>query len=288
MKGIWGDLMNSQLVLVNFLDDNEGFSKETIATYKIAISQFFDFSHQELNEIKKNDIIKWITYLNFNGRKPRTVQLKLAALKSFFVYCLEEGYINKNPMFSIQKPKEENDLPKYLDQKILIKLRELTKGHLRDRAILETLYCTGVRVSELCEIEINDVDFNKMHIYIKNGKGKKERYVLFNDNCKQRILEYLKTRKNASPYLFISENFNKGYLTRQGVWKILKGYTKKIYIDQSISPHTLRHTFATHLAEKGAGILFIKELMGHEDPRSTAIYRKLSKNVLRKKYDEYN
>lgn len=278
--------MNNLEVLDSFIKDNSmRFSHETICSYHTAIKGFLSFCPKSLQEITKKDIKLWLTFLTDEGKKPRTIQLKLAALKAFFLYCLDEDLILKSPVLSIERPKEDDMLPRFLDKISLFKLRDVMKYNVRDRAILEVFLSSGVRVSELINILLEDIRWEKRQIWIRNGKGAMERFVLFNPDCAERIQEYLKKRKDDCPYLFVSYR-NKPF-TRQGVWKLIKYYVRKAGLENNVSPHTFRHSFASNLAEKGAPFNVIADLLGHKDMNTTRIYSKFSVAARKRKYEEH-
>ncbi len=147
------------------------FSVETTRCYKIALNQFFSYGKKEYNFVKATDIRAWLASLEERGLKPKSIQLKLTALKSFYHYCMEENFVKKNPTDSIQTPKLDDRLPKYLTKRQLVLLQELTRQDIRDRAIVETLFATGTRISELLNIRLEDIKWETRQIWIRKGKG---------------------------------------------------------------------------------------------------------------------
>lgn len=184
---------------------------------------------------------------------------------------------------NIGTPKKDDELPYYLTKKQLALLQELTKGKLRERAIIETLYATGVRISELLNIKLEDIKWDSRQIWIRKGKGNKERFVLFTHECAERLRAYLDSRKDDSDYLFT--NGRGKPLSRVTVQMKFKEFSKELKF--KVSPHTMRHTFAAHLAEKGMDFSYIQELMGHANINSTRIYTRLMNQARKKKYDQY-
>jgi len=176
-------------------------------------------------------------------------------------------------------------LPVYLNQYELAKLMEEAKGFPRERAIIETLYATGVRVSELLNIREVDIKWETKLIWIRKGKGCKERYVLFTTECAERLKAYLATRNEESPYLFCNKRGK--HLSQTWVQTVLKSYAHNANLVSKVTPHTLRHTFAAHLAEKDMPHCYIQELLGHADINTTRIYTKLSAAARKKRYDRY-
>ncbi|MGN7175619.1 site-specific tyrosine recombinase/integron integrase [Cytobacillus sp. SAFR-174] len=266
-----------------FNDQQARFSPETIRGYQIALSQFFSFCPKKVDEVKAKDIRNWMALMTEQGLKPRSIHMKLSALKSFYRYLMEENLLNKNPTQMVRTPQKEDSLPYYLDKKQLVLLQELTKENHRERAIVETLYATGVRISELLNIKLEDIKWESRQIWIRNGKGNKERFVLFSHDCAERLKTYLNHLDSSSPYLF--PNKKGSPLSRDLVEQLFRNYSKAL--EFRVTPHTLRHTFAAHLAEKGMNFSYIQELLGHSNINSTRIYTRLMNHARKKKYDQY-
>ncbi|MGX9133252.1 site-specific tyrosine recombinase/integron integrase [Rummeliibacillus sp. JY-2-4R] len=270
--------------LKSFFDDNRArFSPETIRSYKIALTQFFSFCEKNYNEIKSTDIRSWLASMEEQGLKPRTIHLRLSAIKSFYQYCMEENKIKKNPTLTIHTPKKDDSLPYYLSKRQVVLLQEQTKENPRDRAIVEALYTTGARVSELLEIKLEDIKWETRQIWIRKGKGNKERFVLFTHDCAERLKTYLSQRKYNNEYLF--SNNRGGHLSRVYVEMKFREYSQALGF--KVKPHTLRHTFAAHLAEKNMPQSYIQELLGHANINSTRIYTRLMEHARKKQYDRY-
>lgn len=194
--------MNLEVQQAYFNDQQARFSPETIRTYKIALSQFFSYCYKKVDEVEAKDIRDWLAMMNEKGLKPRSIQMKLSALKSFYQYCMEENLVTKNPTLKLRTPQKEDSLPYYLNKRQLVLLQELVKHNTRDRAIVEILYATGVRISEMLDIKIEDVKWSSRQIWIRKGKGNKERFVLFSHECAERLKAYLDQRRVNSVYLF--------------------------------------------------------------------------------------
>lgn len=268
----------------SFFNDQRGrFSSETVRTYKIALSQFFSHCNKKVDEVKASDIRSWLAMMNEKELKPRSIQMKLSALKSFYQYCMEENIIRNNPTLKVRTPQKEDSLPYYLDKRQITLLQELVRENTRDRAIVEFLYATGVRISEMLNIKIEDVKWNSRQIWIRKGKGNKERFVLFSHECAERLKAYLAQRSIDSEYLFA--NHRGEPLSRVTVQLHFRQYTERLGF--KVSPHTLRHTFAAHLAEKGMDFSYIQELLGHVNINSTRIYTRLMNHARKKQYDRY-
>lgn len=274
----------NQEVQQSFFDDHKArFSPETSRSYKIALKQFFSFCEKNYDEVKATDIRAWMAAMGEQGLKPRTILLKLSAVKSFYQYCMEENKTKKNPTLTVHTPKKDDSLPYYLSKHQVALLQELTKENPRDRAIIETLYATGVRVSELLEIKLEDIKWETRQIWIRKGKGNKERFVLFTHDCAERLKTYLQQQNKKSVYLF--PNNRGGHLSRVFVEKRFQEFTKALGF--RVVPHTMRHTFAAHLAEKNMPQSYIQELLGHVDINSTRIYTRLMETARKKQYDRY-
>ncbi|MET3726971.1 site-specific recombinase XerD [Fictibacillus halophilus] len=267
-----------------FLNDNKArFSRETTRSYRIALQQFFSSCEKNFVDVNAMDVREWMADMQEKGLKPRTIHLKLSALKSFYQYCMEENKIKKNPLQRVQTPKKDDSLPYYLSKRQVVLLQELTKDNPRDRAIVETLYTTGVRVSELLHIKLEDIRWEEHRIWIRNGKGNKERFVFFTHECAERLKTYIKQRKHDSVYLF--SNNRGGHLSRVFVEKRFQAFSATLGF--RIVPHTMMHTFAAHLAEKNMQQSYIQDLLGHVNINSTRIYTRLMETARKKQYDRY-
>ena len=255
---------------------------------------FVEFLKKEgISSFKEVEYLTLRNYLNFLSSKHysnKTISRNLSSLRALFKFLLKEEEIYNNPMTLISNPKQDIRLPKYLNygeiEKILTIPDRTTILGLRNACILELLYSTGIRVSELVSIKVDDIDFYNKRIRIL-GKGNKERLVLFGDECFTLLKEYLKIsrevlNKSQSPYLLLN---NKGSaISVRGVQIILDKIVKEASFKFSISPHVLRHTFATHLLDNGADLNSVKELLGHENLNTTAIYTHVSNERLRNVY----
>ena len=266
-----------------FNDHHARFSTETTRGYRIALNQFFCFCVKPYDQIKAIEIRVWMNSMEEEGLKPRSIHLKLSAVKSFYRYCMEENKLKKNPALSVKTPKIDDALPYYLSRRQITILQELTKLNSRDRAMVETLYTTGVRISELLDIKLADVKWDTRQIWIRKGKGTKERFVLFTHECDVRLKAYLNGREIKSDYLFC--NSRGGRMDRDFVQKQFREYTKALGF--KVSPHTMRHTFAAHLAERNMPMAYIQDLLGHVNINSTRIYTRLMEHARKKKYDQY-
>ena len=266
-----------------FRDHHARFSPETNRVYKIALNQFFLFCPKDSEDVTVNDIRNWLENMSEKDLKPRSIQLKLTALKSFYKYLMEENKIKKNPTVKIRSPQKEDSLPYYLNKRQIAQLKELTKDCLRDRAIVESLHATGVRISELLNIKLEDIKWDTRQIWIRKGKGNKERFVLFTHECAEHLKMFLKQKKVKSQYLFSNAKGNP--ISRGLVELKFRKYSE--ILGFKVTPHTMRHTFAAYLAEKGMNFSYIQELLGHANVNSTRIYTRLMNQARKKQYDRY-
>lgn len=274
---------NREIIQVFLTEHNARFSNETTRSYKISLNQFFSFCNKSYDVIKARDIRTWLSSLEATGLKPKSIHTKLAALKTFYNYCMEESFVKKDPTMNIHSPKRDDSLPYYLTKRQMVLLQEETQVKLRDRAIVEALYATGVRISELLNVHLEDIKWDSRQIWIRKGKGNKERFVVFTHDCAERLKTYLDARKDQSQYLI--SNGRGGSLSYAAVDRLFQGLSKELGF--KVSPHTLRHTFAAHLAEKGMPQSFIQELLGHDNINSTRIYTRLMQQERKKLYDRY-
>lgn len=271
-------------VIKRFFNDYKlRYSNETVRSYWLSLRQFFGYCNIDYDMVKAKDIRNWLAELDKQKLKPSSMQIKLAAIKMFFQYCAEENLIIKNPVKDIGHIKIEDSLPHYLTKKQLAQIMELSIESLRNCAIVHTLYDTGVRISELLNIRIEDIKWDDKQIWIRQGKGNKERFVLFTTQCSERLKAYLASRKKESTYIFC--NHSGKPLSRNQMEVIFRKYSEILGI--RVTPHTMRHTFAAHLIEKGMPESYVQELLGHKNIKTTGIYTRLNDQAQKAKYDSY-
>jgi len=249
---------------------------------------------QMLVGLTVDDARAYLAHLNEKGYSKATIARKLATLRSFYKYLVKTGQVSSNPMTAIRTPKQEKRLPRFLEYEEVKKLLEApdinTWLGARDRAMFETLYSTGMRVSELVALNLDDIDFLSEVVHIR-GKGKKERIAPISTSALQIIQRYLEFRnKRAQNYgnfdnkvLFVNKHGKR--LSTRSVRRKMDKYLKMVGLDPGISPHTLRHSFATHMLNNGADLRSVQELLGHQSLSTTQIYTHLTTRKLKEVYD---
>ncbi len=279
---------------LSYLEIERGLSQNTIAAYKNDLFLFFEYFNQinSIEEIKRGHFSEYIKFLGKSGTNPATITRKIASLKSFFRYLSSIQEIKANPALSIAAPKVSKKLPKVISIDEIEKLFK-EKMDSRENAIFELLYATGLRVSELVELETKNIDL-KNNTIRTIGKGSKERVIPLGTNAKKALEAYLKEReitlrlstsKNKAKEKVFLNNFGEK-ITRQWVYTFIKSLGDIIH--KSISPHTIRHTFATHLLENGADLRVVQELLGHTNIITTQLYTHISKKHLKDVYFAIN
>ena len=268
---------------LDYLKYEKGFSDYTVKSYETDLREFYDFAGEFNVDIEL--VRKYLRKLYENKYSSRSISRKVSTLKSYFKYLESEGIIKDNFMRLISNPKIEKTLPNYLNYEDLEKLLAFpdrsNKYGLRDALILEMLYSSGVRVSELANMKLNDIDFKERKILIL-GKGNKERYVYYGSKCAELLDKYLKLDHRDSPYLLIGKRSDR--LNEREIRSIVTDTAKKAGIEVHVSPHTLRHTYATHMLNDGADLKSVGDLLGHESLSTTQIYTHVSNERLRQVY----
>lgn len=268
-----------------YLKNERNYSDKTIKSYKNDLYFFRSFIDKKMEIICEEDIITYLKHLNDKNEKRSSVSRCISSLKSFYKYSNKKGISKVNPTEYILYPKKEKKLPNYIEYNELesiIKSSLEGKNKDRDNLIIELLYATGLRVSELVDIKPSDIDFNELSIRVM-GKGSKERIVYFGDYAKVALTNYLDKRVNTSEWLFPSTK-KEGPLTTRSIELIIDKIMKKVTIKSNVSPHTLRHTFATHMLNSGCDIRVVQELLGHENLTTTEVYTHITNEELRNTY----
>ncbi len=272
-----------------YLEYERKLSTNTIKSYFNDLKDFDMYFKGELVNLSYDDIKKYIDTLE--EKTSTTISHYITVINSFYSFLVSENEISSNPCENIATPKIVKKLPNYLTEEEVNKLLDinlLTPYDYRNKAMLELLYATGLRITELCNLKLSDVDVNNCFIRVY-GKGKKERIVPVTDLALKHLLTYIYEYRNLilkdkdSEYLFISNSLTN--ISRQGFFKILKKECKRGGIEKNVSPHILRHSFATHLLKHGADLRIIQELLGHEDITTTQIYAHLVNEKLKNDYE---
>ena len=286
---------------LNYTTVERGLSPNTLAAYRNDLTQFVDFLQSRDSSLHGNGSWKrigtealtaFVLDLHERGYSDKTKTRKVASTKALFGFLLEEGVIDKNPMEDFASPGVGESLPETLsveEVEALLWAEEAdTPMSLRDRAIIEVMYATGVRVSELVSLDIDDVDLDESFVRCM-GKGSKERIIPLHEEAVETVRDYLEdgrpslARDSAGRAMFVSRKG--GRLTRQALWLILKGRAQAAGIERKITPHTLRHSFATHLLIGGAPLRHVQELLGHASITTTQVYTHLTSEHVRAQYE---
>ena len=269
---------------LNFLKNTKKSSDNTIQAYKRDLNFFFEYlkkNNLEYLNVEYDDIQKYIEELNNEGRKAASISRRLATLRSFYGYLLKKKLIKAIPTNKVNTPKVEKKAPMILTaDEVEILLSQPKSDDLkgiRDKAMLEFAYATGMKVSEIINLDLKDV--NLVDSYVVCNEGYSKRVVPLGRISKEALVEYL---DNSRPYLLKTEdekplfvNVMGNRLTRQGFWKIIQQYQEQAHIEKEITPHVLRHSFATHLLQNGADMRAVQTMLGHTDIASTQVYMKL-------------
>lgn len=276
---------------INYLKVVKKDSQYTLINYKEDLLELYDF-YTDLTKIDEVTVSEYLEYLYSKGLNRNTISRKLSAIRSFYNYLIKENIVKTNYFKEVSNPKKAQSLPKYAkdkDLEIMFSSFDKTKPlEQRNLLIIECLYATGVRVGELVNIKLMDIDKSNNSIRIL-GKGKKERIVYYGSFCEDILELYLKDGRpkilqgTQTDYLFI--NKNKQQLSTRYIRKIINDLVIKCQIDYHISPHTLRHTFATDMLNAGADLMSVKELLGHSTLNTTSIYTHVSNEQIKKVYN---
>ena len=275
-------------IIRSFLDSlyiEKGLSKNTVSSYKNDISSFLSWlNNKQINyqQVSGNNINEFISKLFNSGLKSSSINRKISSIKHFYLFLSKKKIIKYSPADEIEKPKQEKYLPVSMSEDEVERLLSSPNPNQiierRDKAMIEILYATGMRISELVNLKLTDVDFNRSVLKVF-GKGSKERLVPYGEKAAEALDIYLRDRKRSdSKNVFLS---NRGsQITRGAFWQRIKIYIKRENLKSSISPHTLRHAFATHLLNRGADLRSVQILLGHSDLSTTQIYTHIAKQRL--------
>jgi len=286
--------MEKQLNLFfGFLENEKKVSANTLQSYKRDLKQFEKYIEEkgeDYSKITDEGIKVYINYMQEIGKKPSTISRGLASIRSFYQYEAKNKNVEKDPTEGIQSPKIEKRVPSVLTSNEVALLLEQPKNidlkGIRDKAMLEFAYATGMRVTEIISLNIEDINLETGYVTCKNGK--KERTVPVGNMSLKALKEYILNARGTmiknekEKALFV--NVNGQRLTRQGFWKIIKYYKEQAHIEKEITPHVLRHSFATHLLQNGADLKSIQTMLGHSDILSTQIYMQFQDETLKNIY----
>ncbi len=286
--------MEEQLNLFfGFLENDKKVSNNTLQSYKRDLKQFEKYIEEQgedYSKITDEEIKTYIKYMQEIGKKPSTISRGIASIRSFYQYEAKNKKIEEDPTEGIQSPKIEKRVPNVLTSKEVALLLEQPKNvdlkGTRDKAMLEFAYATGMRVTEIISLNIDDINLEQGYATCRNGK--KERTVPIGNMSLKALKDYMLNARNVmiknedEKALFV--NVNGQRLTRQGFWKIIKYYKEQAHIDKDITPHVLRHSFATHLLQNGADLKSIQTMLGHSDILSTQIYMQFQDETLKNIY----
>ena len=283
-------LLNS---FIDFLSSKKRFSDNTIRAYRIDLEQLIDYLGEDMmiKDLNKYDLHEYISTIS-KSITSKSLSRKIATIKSLIKFMVSENILENNISKSIRAPKISKKLPNHLtiDEMNLFfnKSLDMIEMSLRDLSIIDLLYSTGIRVSECASILISNINFKNNSIKIL-GKGKKERIVLFGDKTKENLMRYINEENiKVDGYLFISGNkkSKNNYITTRTIFNIVKKYIKFISSNEKLGPHSLRHSFATHLLQTGSDLMAIKDLLGHSSLSSTQIYTHLDTKRMKEIYDK--
>jgi len=265
---------------LEYLKYNKNYSDKTILNYNLDLEDYFKYlkiENLDYKDVKYEDLMGLFDHFDKLKLSGKSIRRHISTLKGFYKYLNANDIVLNNPFNYVTLPKKESKLPRYLSYDELLEIfhnLEINDDYdLRDRLILELMYATGVRVSELVNIKVSDITLSNQSILVL-GKGSKERIVYYNNVCKKILDNYLKIYQNLnkknSEYLIL--NFKGDKFTTQGISYVLNKIIKKISFNKHITPHMLRHSFATHLLNNGCDLLTVQELLGHASISTTGIY----------------
>ncbi|MBM7569761.1 site-specific tyrosine recombinase XerD [Aquibacillus albus] len=284
---------------LHYLRVERGLSDNTLKSYHRDLKSYLEFLQKNniksWNTVFRSHLLQYLYELNDKGKSSATIARTLSSLRLFHQFLVREYHdVSEDPSLHIETPKKEKRLPKVLSANEVDKLLSIEGNDplsLRNKAMLEILYATGLRVSELVSLKLNDLHLTMGFIRCF-GKGSKERIVPLGDLAKESVESYLSLsrssllKNNGTDYLFL--NHHGKALSRQGFWKILKSIARDAGITKPITPHTLRHSFATHLLENGADLRSVQEMLGHADISTTQIYTHVTKSRIKDIYQSYH
>lgn len=281
---------------LNYLRCEKRAAQNTLLAYERDVKSFFVFAKNRdidgLKDVTNTEIVSYILQLKKEGKSAATINRKLASLRGYYQYLIREGEVTVNPTGDIKSPKVERKELEYLSLEEVDRLLRAPDDSIlgkRDRAILELLYATGIRVNEIIHANVEDVNL-RIGFFTCTGDNGKARIIPMGRPARAAVEDYIYTARKAlvrekSQETCLFVNYCGNQMTRQGLWKMLRGYGKKADIERSIAPNILRNSFAVHMIQNGADIKSLQELLGHEDLAATQIYLSLTKNRIKDVYD---
>ncbi|MGN0367468.1 MAG: site-specific tyrosine recombinase XerD [Wujia sp.] len=279
---------------MDYLNHVKHSSENTIASYRRDLRKLYTFCEErgcsDLTLINGTDLNAYILYLEKKGMSQATISRSIASIKSFYLFLLKNGVVKEDYADALKPPKIEKKAPETLTiEEINLLLNQpsrLTPKEIRDKAMLELLYATGMRVSELINLKITDVNLTMSYILCRDVG--KERVIPIENIAKVALENYMKSvRENmCNGSMFLFTNMKGQPMTRQGFWKLIKGYAAKAGIEKDITPHMIRHSFASHLVSNGADLKAVQEMLGHSDISTTQIYLRSRQSKLKEEYDK--
>lgn len=279
---------------VMYMEQVKRASKNTIMSYKRDLTKLKNYfesqGYEELDQVNETNLTSYVLFLEKKGFASSTISRNIASIKAFFYYLIKNKVVADDPTQKLKPPKIEKKILAILTVDEVALLLDQPSGNsakeLRDKAMLELLYATGIRVSELISLKLSDINIDMNFLVCENEN--KERVIPFENIAKSALLRYLKESRPIMAlnqhYLFT--NCQGEVMTRQGFWKIVKHYAARAGIQKDITPHMIRHSFATHLVENGADLRMVQEILGHSDISTTQVYARIGHNQLKKAYQE--
>lgn len=291
---------NELIEYLTYLKIERGLSKNSIQSYERDLNQYLLYltqTQKKLEEVERFDILNFLAGQKDKGKSDNSIVRMVSSLRKFHQYLKQEKVTSDDPMLLVETPKRQKTLPKVLSLaqvEALLEVPDLnTDVGIRDKAMLELMYATGMRISEIINLKLDDLRLDLSLVQTK-GKGDKERIIPLGSQAINSLNDYLSLvrsrleAKNSSVVDEVFLNFRGGALSRQGVWKNIKKYVMKAGGSPEVTPHTLRHSFATHLLENGADLRIVQELLGHSDISTTQIYTHITKHRLKKIYKKHH
>jgi integrase/recombinase XerD len=295
-------LSNAQSrLLLNFqeyLSIEKGLSENSVHSYGYDLNKFAVFlekEHIDFLEVKGNDIMRFLAEEKKRKISSKTLAREVVAIRQFYKFLKDEKQLDSNPTEKIETPEVNRSIPDYLTQEeideLFLSIKEDNIYELRDKCIFELLYSSGLRISEACNLKMVDLDLNGMSIVVE-GKGGRQRLVPFGEKSLEILKKYISKsrpeilKKRSCDYIFVSKKGS--FINRKSVWRLLNQYIERTGIKKKVTPHTLRHSFATHLIENHADLKAVQELLGHIDISTTQIYTHMANKTLKEIHKKYH